>query len=100
MYAVADVDIEICGSTSCRLCTQYCPEANTILFDNVRNSAYIATDRCKGCEICVGVCDSLAKHHAIKMVTITDLPNPFEIRHHGFKNSIVDLIAKNGNNVS
>lgn len=92
MYTVADVDIEICSSTGCRLCTQFCPEANTILFDTTRKSAYIAVDRCKGCEICVGVCDNLAKHHAIKMVMITELDSPFEIRNHGFKDSIADLI--------
>ncbi len=99
MYLVADVDVDVCSSTNCRLCTQYCPESNTILFDTERKSAYIAVDRCKGCEICVGICDAQAKHHAIKMVWITDLDNPFEIRNHGFKNSIVDLIPKtiNGN---
>lgn len=98
MYDVADVDVEICGSTSCRLCTQFCPESNTILFDSKRNSAYIAADRCKGCEICVGVCDNLAKHHAIKMVTITHLENPYEIRNHGFTDSIIHLIpVANGN---
>ena len=96
MYLVADVDADVCGSTNCRLCTQYCPESNTILFDEKRASAYIAVDRCKGWEICVGVCDGLAKHHAIKMVMITDLSNPFEIRNHGFMPSIVDLIPKNG----
>ena len=99
MYLVADVDSEICSSTSCRLCTQYCPESNTILFDEIRQTAYIAVDRCKGCEICVGVCDGLAKHHALKMIMITDLENPFEIRNHGFMPSIVDLIPKNGNGV-
>ena len=89
MYSVADVDIDICGATKCRLCTQFCPEANTILYDSVRNSAYIAVDRCKGCEICVGICDDLAKHHAIKMVTITELKNGFEISKVGFKETIV-----------
>lgn len=91
MYSVADVDVDICGATKCRLCTQFCPEANTILYDSVRNSAYIAVDRCKGCEICVGVCDDLAKHHAIKMVPITELKNGFEISKVGFKETIVGL---------
>jgi Pyruvate/2-oxoacid:ferredoxin oxidoreductase delta subunit len=89
MYSVADVDVDICSSTKCRLCTQFCPEANTILYDSVRNTAYIAVDRCKGCEICVGVCDDLAKHHAIKMVPITELKNGFEISKVGFKETIV-----------
>ena len=92
MYSVADVDVDICGATKCRLCTQFCPEANTILYDSVRNSAYIAVDRCKGCEICVGVCDDLAKHHAIKMLPITELKNGFEICKVGFKETIVNLI--------
>jgi len=30
MYLVAHIDVEICASKSCKLCTQYCPEANTI----------------------------------------------------------------------
>jgi Pyruvate/2-oxoacid:ferredoxin oxidoreductase delta subunit len=85
MYSVAYVDEEICSSTKCRLCTQFCPEANTILYDEDRKSAYVAVDRCKGCEICVGICDNLAKHHAIKMVPITELKNGFEICKVGFK---------------
>jgi len=91
MYSVADVDVEICGATRCRLCTQFCPESNTILYDSVRATAYVAADRCKGCEICVGVCDDLAKHHAIKMVPINEVDNPFEIRNVGFKDSIAAM---------
>ncbi|NKE73390.1 4Fe-4S dicluster domain-containing protein [Candidatus Manganitrophus noduliformans] len=89
MYSVADIDVDICGATKCRLCTQFCPESNTILYDSVRATAYVAVDRCKGCEICVGVCDDLAKHHAIKMVPITELKNGFEIRNVGFKDTLV-----------
>ncbi|MEQ1681233.1 MAG: hypothetical protein ABL950_11600, partial [Nitrospira sp.] len=37
-------------------------------------SAYIAVDRCKGCALCVWVCDSLAKNNAIKMTMIDQLP--------------------------
>ncbi len=91
MYSVADVDIDICGATRCRLCTQFCPESNTILYDSERATAYVAVDRCKGCEICVGVCDDLAKHHAIKMVPINEVENAFEIRSVGFKDSIATL---------
>jgi Pyruvate/2-oxoacid:ferredoxin oxidoreductase delta subunit len=79
MYVVAHVDTSICSQTSCRLCTQYCPEANTILYDAVRKTAYVAVDRCKGCEICVGICDTLAKHHAIKMLSVDEVENPFEM---------------------
>ena len=32
MYLVADISVEICAAKSCKLCTQYCPEANTILY--------------------------------------------------------------------
>jgi len=74
MYLVANIDSEICGKTKCTLCTQYCPEANTIQYDKVRNTAFVSVDRCKGCMQCVWVCDTLAKHHAIKMVMIDQLP--------------------------
>jgi pyruvate ferredoxin oxidoreductase delta subunit len=49
MYLVANIDEEICGKTKCTLCTQYCPEANTIQFDKPRNTAFVSVDRCKGC---------------------------------------------------
>ncbi len=74
MYLVANIDTEICGKTRCALCTQYCPEANTIQFDKGKNSAYVSVDRCKGCMQCVWVCDKMAKHYAIKMVMIDELP--------------------------
>ena len=82
MYLVADISVDICAATSCRLCTQYCPEANTINYDDNSGkekglkygSAYVAVDRCKGCAQCVWVCDNMAKHHAIKMVMIDQLP--------------------------
>ncbi len=93
MYSVADIDVEICSATKCRLCTQFCPESNTILYDSARGTAYVAVDRCKGCEICVGVCDDLAKHHAIKMLPINEIPNGFEIRNIGFKDTIADIVG-------
>lgn len=77
MYLVANVDPEICGKTKCTLCTQYCPEANTIQYDKIRNTAFISVDRCKGCMQCVWVCDTLSKHHAIKMVMIDELPKEY-----------------------
>ena len=79
MYLVANIDTEICGKTKCTLCTQYCPEANTIQYDKERNTAFVSVDRCKGCMQCVWVCDSMAKHHAIKMVMIDELPQEFVI---------------------
>lgn len=82
MYLVADINVDICAQTSCKLCTQFCPEANTILYNDQAGkeqgykygSAYVAVDRCKGCAQCVWVCDNMAKHHAIKMVMIDQLP--------------------------
>ena len=81
MYLVARIYTEICAATSCRLCTQFCPEANTILYDTEAGkdkglkygSAYVAVDRCKGCAQCVWVCDNMAKHHAIKMEMIDQI---------------------------
>lgn len=77
MYLVANIDTEICGKTKCALCTQFCPEANTIQFDKDRNTAFVSVDRCKGCMQCVWVCDSMVKHHAIKMVMIDQLPEVY-----------------------
>src|SRR5436853_10940 len=34
----------------------------------------VAVNRCKGCAQCVWVCDNMAKHHAIKMIMIDQLP--------------------------
>jgi len=82
MYLVANINQDICSSTSCRLCTQYCPEANTIQYDEALGaehgskfgSAYVAVDRCKGCAICVWVCDTMAKKQAIKLEMIDQIP--------------------------
>ena len=81
MYLVANIDQDICAATSCKLCTQYCPEANTIQYGTELGkdkgfkygSAYVAVDRCKGCAQCVWVCDNMAKHHAIKMEMIDQI---------------------------
>jgi Pyruvate/2-oxoacid:ferredoxin oxidoreductase delta subunit len=37
MYQVADIDSEICSKTRCRLCTQFWPEPNMILYDTEQN---------------------------------------------------------------
>src|SRR5437773_12082404 len=81
MYLVADINVEICAATSCKLCTQFCPEANTILYNNDSGkekglkygSAYVAVERCKGWAQCVWVCDNLGKHHAINVIMIDKL---------------------------
>ena len=82
MYLVANIDVEICAPKNCKLCTQYCPEANTIQYSEDMGkdrgfkygSAYVAVDRCKGCAQCVWVCDNMAKNNAIKMIMIDQLP--------------------------
>ncbi|MGD2064010.1 MAG: pyruvate ferredoxin oxidoreductase [Nitrospirota bacterium] len=61
----------------------YCPEPNTIHYDKAQKSAYVAVDRCKGCEICVEICDHISKHHAIKMVAIDELEGGFELNRYG-----------------
>jgi len=81
MYLVARINVDICAATSCKLCTQYCPEANTILYNEEGGkekglkygTAYVAVDRCKGCAQCVWVCDNMAKHNAIKMEMIDQI---------------------------
>lgn len=81
MYLVADIAVEVCAQTGCRLCTQFCPEPNTILYSAElgkqngleHGSAYVVVDRCKGCGQCVWICDNLAKRHAIKMTMIDQL---------------------------
>ena len=82
MYLVAVISVDICAATSCKLCTQFCPEANTINYNTELGkgqgfkygSAYVAVDRCKGCAQCVWVCDNMAKHNAIKMIMIDQIP--------------------------
>ncbi|EQD44654.1 pyruvate:ferredoxin oxidoreductase epsilon subunit [mine drainage metagenome] len=32
----------------------------------------------------MSICDTMAKHHAIKMIMISDLENPFEMNKAGF----------------
>ncbi|HIE65816.1 MAG: pyruvate ferredoxin oxidoreductase [Nitrospira sp.] len=90
MYSVADIDVDICGATKCRLCTQFCPESNTIMYDSIRKTAYVSVDRCKGCEICVGICDDLAKHEAIQMLPVDQVVDGFNMSKIGFKDSLVE----------
>ena len=81
MYLVANIDTDICAATSCKLCTQFCPAANTIQYNNEAGqekglkdgAAYVAVARCKGCAQCVWVCDNMAKHNAIKMEMIDQI---------------------------
>ncbi len=76
MYLVAEISSEICSQTGCKLCLQYCPEPNTILYNDrlgKHGSAYVVVDRCKGCGQCTWVCDNMSKNHAIKLVMIDQL---------------------------
>ena len=64
MYLVANIDVEICASKSCKLCTQYCPEANTIQYSEdhgdrqglqVRHCLHGGGSVQGLCAMCVGV---------------------------------------------
>jgi Pyruvate/2-oxoacid:ferredoxin oxidoreductase delta subunit len=99
MYLVANIDPEICGKTKCTLCTQFCPEANTIQFDKARNTAFVSVDRCKGCMQCVWVCDNMARHHAIKMVMIDQLPEVFVVTSVDMKYESSDLLKSSSINL-
>src|SRR5438309_11677866 len=82
MYLVADINVDICAATSCKLCTQYCPEANTILYsDNLgkekglkSGSATVAVARGRGCGRCGGGWANRAKHNAITLPRMAQLP--------------------------
>ncbi|NIQ03691.1 MAG: pyruvate ferredoxin oxidoreductase [Nitrospinaceae bacterium] len=83
MYYVAHVNKDICSDTNCHLCTTYCPEPNCINYSEKDKSAYISVDRCKACEICVYICDEVAKNHAIQMKWIDTLDEGFVISKTG-----------------
>ncbi len=83
MYYIAHVDKEICAESACHLCTTYCPESNCINYSEEDKSAYVSVDRCKSCEICVYICDNVAKKNAIKMVWIKKLEDKFVIKRVG-----------------
>jgi len=71
MYYVAKVDQEKCATFNCRQCTLFCPEANTLMFDEDKNAAFVVEDRCKGCALCVYVCSDLLKRDCITMEMMT-----------------------------
>jgi len=71
MYYVARVNEEKCSTYNCKQCTLFCPEANTLMFDEKKNSAYVNEQRCKGCALCVYVCSDLLKRECISMVMVT-----------------------------
>ncbi len=70
MYNVAFVEDDKCvAQKGCRLCIRYCPEADCIRLDTRKMKAYVVIDKCKGCDLCVVVCDA-AKHEAIRMAPV------------------------------
>ena len=71
MYNVAQVIDEKCvAKQGCRLCIMYCPEVNCLDLNPKKMVAKVIIDRCKGCEICVIVCDA-AKHYAVTMQAVS-----------------------------
>jgi len=83
MYKIAQVDASKCSATSCRLCTLYCPEPNTLLYDERRNTAFVAIDRCKGCAACIRICTDVAKRDCIKMIPVEAAQGGFEMSRYG-----------------
>ena len=70
MYNVAYVENDKCvAEKGCRLCLMYCPEADCIRLDTRQMKAFVNINRCKGCELCVVVCNA-AKHEAITMAPV------------------------------
>jgi len=71
MYYVAKVNSEMCSTHNCNMCTLYCPEANTLMFDKINNTSWVDEDRCKGCAICVYVCSDLLNRDCIEMSMVS-----------------------------
>ena len=70
MYNVAYVNDDKCiADKGCRLCIMYCPEADCVRLDTRKMKAFVIIERCKGCDLCVVVCDA-AKHNAIIMAPV------------------------------
>ncbi len=70
MYNVAFVEDDKCvAEKGCRLCIMYCPEADCIRLDTRKVKAFVVVDKCKGCELCMVVCNA-AKHEAILMAPV------------------------------
>ena len=70
MYNVAFVQDDKCvAQKGCRLCIMYCPEADCIKLNTRTMKAYVVIDKCKGCDLCVVVCNA-AKHNAILMAPV------------------------------
>jgi len=83
VYKVARVDASKCSASNCKLCILYCPEPNTLLYDEHRNTAFVAVDRCKGCGACVRICTDITKRSCIAMVAVTEGQGEFEMSRYG-----------------
>jgi len=70
MYYVAKVDSTKCSDYKCNMCTLYCPEANTLMYDEANKTSWVDEDRCKGCAICVYVCSDLLDRNCIEMAMV------------------------------
>lgn len=82
MYNVAFVENDKCvAEKGCRLCILYCPEPDCIRMDMVQMKALVYVDRCKGCDLCVVVCDA-AKHHAILMAPVDSSTGLIDLSKH------------------
>ncbi len=68
MYYVAQVIRDECTKYNCKQCTLFCPEPNTLMYTDENHHAYVLTERCKGCALCVYVCSNLLKRDSIEMV--------------------------------
>ena len=70
MYNVAVATDDKCiAEKGCRLCIMYCPEPDCVMLNTDKMVAEVVLHRCKGCELCVVVCDA-AKHNAIEMLAV------------------------------
>jgi len=49
MYYVAKVINDECAKYNCKQCTLFCPEPNTLMYNDEEHHAYVVYDRCKGC---------------------------------------------------
>ncbi|MEA1880113.1 MAG: ferredoxin oxidoreductase [Campylobacterota bacterium] len=72
MYYIAKVDADQCAEYKCNACTLYCPEANTLMFNEDKNISWVDEDRCKGCALCVYVCTDMLDRNCITM----EMPDP------------------------
>jgi len=86
VYKVARVDASKCSASNCRLCVLYCPEPNTLLYDEKRNTAFVAVDRCKGCGACLRICTDISKRNCIAMVAVGSVQGEFEMSRYGMPN--------------